>query len=110
MSMPASLAFSAPPRKISASTSASSDSSGKPTMLSAVRGRPPIAYTSLSALAAATVPNVYGSSTMGVKKSVVSTRATSSERRYTAASSAVALPTSTFVSVTLGSRPRSGNK
>ena len=44
-------------------------------------GRPPIAYTSLSAFAAATRPKSYGSSTMGVKKSVVSTSAISSVSR-----------------------------
>src|SRR5438270_10799155 len=39
-----------------------------------------------------------GSSTIGVKKSTVCTRARSSERRYTAASSAVSKPTSKFSS------------
>ena len=46
-----------------------------------------MAYTSLSAFAAAICPKRYGSSTMGVKKSTVSMTATSSETRYTAASS-----------------------
>src|SRR5882724_11592851 len=41
-------------------------------------------------------PNVYGSSTIGVKKSMVCTRAHSAESLYTPASSAVSNPTSTF--------------
>ena len=81
MSMPASRAFSAPPRRISPSTATSSSDSGKPTMLSAVIGLPPMAYTSLSALAAAMAPKSYGSSTMGVKKSVVKTSARLSSMR-----------------------------
>jgi hypothetical protein len=40
-------------------------------MFIAVRGLPPIAYTSLRELAAATCPKTYGSSTIGVKKSSV---------------------------------------
>ena len=47
-------------------------------MLSATTGRPPMAYTSESELVAATRPKSYGSSTMGVKKSTVSTIAISS--------------------------------
>src|SRR3954447_7304877 len=46
------------------------------------------------ALVAAIRPNVYGSSTTGVKKSIVVTSATSSETRHTAASSRDSLPTS----------------
>ena len=46
------------------------------------------------ALVAAIRPNVYGSSTSGVKKSSVLTTARSSETRQTAASSSVSLPTS----------------
>src|SRR6266478_8515230 len=41
-------------------------------------------------------PNVYGSSTIGVKKSTVCTKAHSAESLYTPASSAVSNPTSTF--------------
>src|SRR5438093_13360819 len=47
-----------------------------------------------SALAAAMRPKSYGSSTIGMKKSVVATTACSSFRRYTAASSLVSIPTS----------------
>jgi hypothetical protein len=61
-------------------------------------GRPPMAYTSLSALAAAMAPKVSGSSTMGVKKSTVCTRASSAVSLYTPASSAVSNPISTFSS------------
>ncbi len=39
-------------------------------------------------------PKSYGSSTIGVKKSVVATIACESLRRYTAASSALSVPTS----------------
>src|SRR5258707_7073440 len=55
-----------------------------------------MAYTSLSELAAAIAPNVYGSSTIGVKKSTVCTRARLSDNLYTPASSLVSKPTSTF--------------
>ena len=48
-------------------------------MLSAAVGLPPIAYTSESAFAAATRPKSRGASTIGVKKSVVSTSASSSD-------------------------------
>ena len=50
-------------------------------MFSAVTGVPPIAYTSLSAFAAAMRPKSYGSSTTGVKKSTVWTSARSAEMR-----------------------------
>src|SRR5260370_39097670 len=59
-------------------------------------GRPPIAYTSLSELAAAMAPKVKGSSTIGVKKSTVCTSARLSVSLYTPASSLVSKPTSTF--------------
>ena len=72
-------------------------------MLSAVSGSPPIANTSDSAFAAATRPNVYGSSTMGAKKSTVWTSAMSSVMRKTAASSNVSRPTSNRGSSTAGS-------
>src|SRR5947208_15968948 len=55
-----------------------------------------MAYTSLSELAAAIAPNVQGSSTIGVKKSTVCTRARLSVNLYTPASSLVSKPTSTF--------------
>ena len=50
-------------------------------------GSPPMAYTSERALVAAICPNRYGSSAMGGKKSTVWISASSSVRRYTAASS-----------------------
>ena len=72
-------------------------------MFSAVRGVPPIAYTSEIAFAAAIRPKSYGSSTSGVKKSTVCTSARSALSANTAASSAVAGPTSTRGSPTAGS-------
>src|SRR5215472_6162768 len=51
-------------------------------------------------------PKVNGSSTMGVKKSTVWTRARSSATRYTPASSLVSKPTSTFGSLGTGKRRR----
>ena len=63
------------PRKIVAIVLADNFLSGVPTMLSAVSGRPPIAKMSESALAAAISPYWNGSSTIGVKKSTVCTRA-----------------------------------
>src|ERR1051326_909330 len=66
---------------------------------------------SLSEFAAAIAPKVYGSSTMGVKKSTVCTRASSAVSLYTPASSAVSNPTSTFSSAHRGTagRTRSNN-
>ena len=69
-------------------------SPGQAARLTANSGRPPIAYTSDSAFAAAIRPQSAGSSTIGVKKSVVSTSARSSSRRSTAASSPSAAPMS----------------
>ena len=68
--------------------------SGKAEMFSAITTRPPMANTSLQALAAAMAPKSDGSSTSGGKKSVVDTMARSSLTRYTAASSNGASPTS----------------
>src|SRR5467141_954072 len=99
----ASLIFERPPRIICSRISGS-PLSGKPTIESAETGRPPIAYTSLNAFAAAICPNVCGSSTMGVKKSTVCTSAIPSPSRYTPASSLVSKPTSTFGSVGRGKR------
>ena len=56
-------------------------SSGKAAMLRASSTRPPMANTSLHALAAAMAPKSSGSSTRGGKKSVVDTRASSGPRR-----------------------------
>ena len=55
--------------------------SGKAATLMASTTRPPMANTSLQALAAAMAPKSEGSSTRGGKKSVVDTRATSSLMR-----------------------------
>src|SRR5487761_2345415 len=56
-----------------------------------------------SALVAAMRPKSYGSSTMGVKKSVVATSACVSFNRYTAASSLASVPTSSaFGSARIG--------
>ena len=74
-------------------TSSGSTFTGMATSASAMMGLPPMAYTSDSALVAAMRPNSYGSSTMGMKKSVVATSAWLSFRRYTAASSEVSMPT-----------------
>ena len=87
----------APPARIARSTARGSRSSGKNTRFSAHSGRPPIAYTSDSALQAAISPNTSGSSTIGAMTSVVSTspRPSFSSRRTTAASSANSAPTIT---------------
>src|SRR2546428_819151 len=99
----ASAIFERPPRIICSRISGS-PLSGKPTMESAETGSPPMAYTSLNAFAAAICPKVYGSSTMGVKKSTVWTSAISGLSRYTPASSLVSKPTSTFGSLGRGKR------
>jgi len=54
------------------------------------KGSPPMAQTSEMALVAAIAPKISGSSTRGVMTSVVKTKARSSSKRYTAASSAPA--------------------
>ena len=51
---------------------------GMPTRASAMMGLPPMAYTSEMALVAAMRPKSNGSSTMGMKKSVVAISACSS--------------------------------
>jgi hypothetical protein len=78
---PAAAHTSAPPRRISRSTSPPRSASGKATRFRAVTGTPPIAYTSDSAFAAAIRPKSYGSSTIGVKKSAVDTSASVSDSR-----------------------------
>src|SRR5262245_48318999 len=92
--MPACAHTDSPPARIERITDTGSLSSGMPTSASAKIGLPPIAYTSEIALVAAMRPKSNGSSTIGVKKSVVATSACSSLSRYTAASSAVSVPTS----------------
>ena len=63
---PASAALAAPPWITCSRTSSGNPSRGKFTMFRAKIGLAPMAYTSLSALAAAILPQVYGSSTTGV--------------------------------------------
>src|SRR5580704_3577182 len=94
ITQPASAATRAPPCRTWPSRAMSRPSPGQAARLTANSGRPPMAYTSDSALAAAIRPQSPGSSTIGVKKSVVRTRARSSSRRSTAASSASAAPMS----------------
>src|SRR5580658_3957147 len=55
-------------------------------------------------------PKVYASSTMGVKKSTVWTKAHSGESLYTPASSAVSNPTSTFSFAQRGIRASTWSK
>src|ERR1035437_5827163 len=55
-------------------------------------------------------PKVYGSSTMGVKKSTVCTRASSAVSLYTPASSAVSNPISTFSSAQRGTVAKTWSK
>src|SRR6185312_13537776 len=62
-----------------------------------------------NAFVAAIRPNVYGSSTSGVKKSIVCTTATSSEMRQTAASSRPSWPTMSCADSTRG-RPASTSR
>ena len=64
-----------------------------PTKAKAMMGVPPMAYTSDIALVAAIRPKSKGSSTIGMKKSVVAMSACSSFSKYTAASSDVSIPT-----------------
>ena len=59
-----------------------------------------------SELAAAICPNIYGSSTIGVKKSTVCIIAISSVTLYIAASSDVSIPTIRFLSSNFGNLPR----
>ena len=77
---PDSCTFAAAASKI-ARTVSSGSSSGKAAMESASSGLPPMAKTSLSALAAAMAPKSAGSSTIGGKKSVVKISARSSSSR-----------------------------
>src|SRR5439155_614425 len=103
MTHPTSAALARPPRKMEETTLGGTRSAGKPTMLRAVNGRPPIAKISESELAAAICPYENGSTTMGVKKSTVCTRARCRSSRYTPASSKVFELTSTFRSKEMGS-------
>ena len=100
---PTSAALARPPRRIEETTLGLTRLVGKPTMFSAVNGRPPIAKISESELAAAIWPYENGSSTIGVKKSTVWTSARWRSRRYTPASSNVFELTSTWRSNEIGS-------
>src|SRR6516162_1478828 len=91
---PASAQTSSPPRSVSAASSNGSTSRGQPSRFTATTGRPPIAYTSESALVAAIRPQSYASSTTGVKKSVVAISAMPPSMSTTAASSPLSSPTS----------------
>src|SRR5580658_1336423 len=108
MAQPASPATCAPPWSTWPRIAMSRPSAGQAVRLTANSGRPPMAYTSDSALAAAIRPQSHGSSTIGVKKSVVSTSARSSSRRMTAASSPSAAPMSRSPSA-LGMLPMVAN-
>src|SRR5439155_17062602 len=103
IAQPTSAALARPPRRIEETTLGLTTSAGKPMMLSAVNGRPPIAKMSESELAAAIWPYENGSSTIGVKKSTVCTSARWRSRRYTPASSNVFELTSTLRSNEIGS-------
>src|SRR5439155_19846099 len=103
MTHPTSAALARPPRKMEETTLGGTRSAGKPTMLRAVNARPTIAKISESELAAAICPYENGSSTIGVKKSTVCTRARCRSRRYTPASSKVVELTSTLRSNEVGS-------
>ena len=85
--IPAAAQLVRPPSTTRCACDAVTFSTGHPKIAIANRGFPPIAYTSLIALAAATLPNKKGSSTMGVKKSVVEINAVPFPKSYTAASS-----------------------
>src|SRR6266516_1807445 len=98
-----SAALARTPRRIAETTLGGTKSAGKPTILRAVNGRPPMAKISDSELAAAICPYENGSSTIGVKKSTVCTRARCRSSRYTPASSKVFELTSTLRSDKIGS-------
>ncbi len=101
IAMPASRAAEAPPAN-TAGTVSGSRSRGKPAIARAHSGSPPMAYTSEIAFVAAMRPKSKGSSTRGVKKSTVCTRAMSPVMLTTAASSKPVVPASTRGSVTAG--------
>ena len=106
MTIPASAQTSAAPRRMPETTSSGSVAAGTARTLSANAGVAPIAYKSLSELAAAMAPKSSGSSTIGVKKSTLATSTRPSPSSYTAASSGVSSPTSKFSSSVAGSTAR----
>jgi hypothetical protein len=104
--IPAAVQTLSPPSRMRPMISTGSLSIGMPTRARAMIGVPPMAYTSLIALVAAMRPKSCGSSTMGMKKSVVAIRACWSLRRYTAASSLVSMPTSNSLGTGKPREPR----
>ena len=78
MGMPAWAQMVSPPFNMRPMVSTGSLLIGMPTRASAMMGVPPMAYTSEMALVAAMRPKSNGSSTMGMKKSVVAISACSS--------------------------------
>ena len=100
MAAPDSATMDPAPFNTSVNIPCSTRGTGNPTIFIAVKGVPPIAYTSLKALAAAILPNKIGALTMGVKKSNVCTNASVSESLYTPASSAPVISASTCSLVT----------
>jgi len=79
--MPAAAHTDSPPSRMPRMVSTGRRSIGIATRASAMIGVPPIAYTSESALVAAMRPKSCGSSTIGMKKSVVAISACSSLSR-----------------------------
>ena len=71
ITIPASVQVFLAPSITFAASLAGSVAKGQPNTAKAKMGFPPMAYTSLMALAAAICPNANASSTMGIKKSVV---------------------------------------
>ncbi|KAG1483569.1 hypothetical protein G6F54_013529 [Rhizopus delemar] len=108
--MPAAAQARSPPCRMPRMVSCGSTLIGMPTMASANSGRAPIAYRSDSALVAAMRPKSNGSSTIGMKKSVVATIAWRSSRRYTAASSLVSRPPSSSAGAGSAGIPRSSSE
>ena len=71
IALPAAAQTDSPPSRMARIVSTGSRSIGMHTRASAMIGVPPMAYTSEMALVAAMRPKSNGSSTMGMKKSVV---------------------------------------
>ncbi len=90
--IPASEQMLRPPSRTALAADSGILPRGQPNIAMAMSGCPPIAYMSLIALAAAMRPNVRGSSTIGIKKSVVEMMPVPSPKSITAASSFVSFP------------------
>ena len=104
--MLASFALSAPPCNIVEIISLGKSFTGNPSIFKANSGFAPIAYISDIALDAAICPNIYGSSTIGVKKSTVCIINLLPCKRTTAASSELSYPTITRESFFCTTSPR----